>query len=89
MHENETAGDFVPPDPPPIKVTDPITAAALAGVIGAPLVFVIVGILLTYEPVRLGSLCVAVFVASFLVLFFRSSSDRAPRDSGWDDGSAL
>ena len=89
MHDNESADNFVPPEPPPIKVNDPITAAALAGVIGAPLVFVIVGILLTYEPVRLGSACVLIFVISFLVLFFRSPSDRAPRDSGWDDGSAL
>ena len=89
MHDNESADNFVPPEPPPIKVTDPIKAAALAGVIGAPLVFVIVGMLLTFEPVRLGTLCVVVFVVSFLVLFFRSPSDRAPRDSGWDDGATL
>jgi len=89
MHDNESADKFVPPEPPPIQITDPIKAAALAGVIGAPLVFVIVGMLLAYEPVKLGSACVLIFVISFLVLFFRSPSDRAPRDSGWEDGSAL
>ena len=88
MHDNESADHYRPPEPPPIAVKDPITAIALIGVIGAPLVFVIIGILLTYEPTRLGLICVFVFVASFGVLFFRSKNRPAKADD-WDDGAVL
>jgi hypothetical protein len=89
VHDNETADSYVPPDPPPVKINDPVTALLLIGVIGAPLVWVIVGILLTFEPTRLGIACVIVFVGCFVALVARSG--RAPKQEadGWDDGAVL
>lgn len=88
MHDNESADNFVPPEPPPIKINDPITAICLIGVIGAPLVWVIVGMLLTFEPARLGIVCVLIFIICFVTLVVRNKSGSTARD-GWDDGTAL
>ncbi len=88
MHDNESADNFVPPEPPPIKINDPITALCLIGVIGAPLVWVIVGMLLTFEPARLGFLCVLIFVACFVTLVVRNKGGGSNGD-GWDDGTKL
>lgn len=89
MHDNESADHYQPPDPPPIQIKDPVTALLLIGVIGAPLVWVIVGMLLTFEPARLGILCVLIFVGCFVALVARSKGGGSSRDDGWDDGSVL
>lgn len=88
MHDNESADNFVPPEPPPIKINDPVTAILLIGVIGAPLVWVIVGMLLAYEPVRLGTACVLIFVICFVALVARNKGGVSQGD-GWDDGTRL
>jgi len=88
MHDNESADHFVPPEPPPIKIDDPIKAAALIGVVGAPILFVLVGILVGFAPIVIGTICVLVFCASFVVLVVRAKN-RAPHDDGWDDGAVL
>ena len=66
MYDNESGDNFVPPEPPPIKINNPVTALLLIGVIGAPLVWVIVGMLLTFEPAKLGIVCVLIFVGCFV-----------------------
>lgn len=88
MHDNESADHYQPPEPPPIKISDPITALLLIGVVGAPLVWVIVGILLSFEPIRLGTVCVLIFVICFVALVVRSKN-RPRQDDGWDDGAVL
>lgn len=88
MHDNETSDHFKPPDPPPLRIKDPITALLLIGVIGAPLLWVVVGILLTFEPTRLGIFCVLVFVGCFIGLVVRAK-DRPSIDDDWDDGAVL
>lgn len=88
MHDNESADHYQPPDPPPIKIKDPVTALLLIGVIGAPLLWVFVGMILAYEPTRLGILCVLIFVGCFVALVVRSG-DKTSKEDGWDDGSVL
>lgn len=88
MHDNESGDNFVPPEPPPIKINDPITAICLIGVIGAPLVWVIVGMLLTFEPARLGIVCVLIFIICFVTLVVRNKSGSTPSE-GWEDGTQL
>ncbi|MGV1036515.1 MAG: hypothetical protein ACOYD0_05755 [Candidatus Nanopelagicales bacterium] len=87
MSDHDQDG-FDPPAVPRVRFDDPIKGAAIVGVIGAPVVYVIVGILLTYQPVIVGAVCVVVFAASFITLFVRAK-DRAPQDDGWDDGAVL
>ena len=88
MHDNESADNFVPPEPPPTKINDPITAICLLGAIGAPLGWVFVGMLLTFEPARLGFLCVLIVVVCFVTLVVRNKGGSSQRE-GWDDGTAL
>ncbi len=88
MHDNESGEHFVAPDPGPIAIDDPIRAAALAGVIGAPILFVLIGMLLGFAPLVIGTLCVLVFCVSFITLVVRAK-DRLPVDEGWDDGAVL
>lgn len=88
MYDNETGDHYVPEEPPPIRITDPIKGIALIGVIGAPIIFVILGMLLAFEPPLIGAMCVIIFVASFITLVARAQK-RPPQDDGWDDGAVL
>lgn len=88
-HDNEISDHYRPPMPEPVRVNDPIKALALGGVIGAPLLFVFVGMILAYEPPLIGAVCAVVFVASFVTLFVRADRNRAPIDDGWDNGAVL
>lgn len=88
MHDNETDDHYVPPDPPKIQISDPITAAAIIGVIGAPLLLVLLAIFTISFPLLLGVPCALVFVVSFATLFVRAK-DRPRQDDGWDDGAVL
>jgi len=89
MYDNESGDNFVPPEPPPNKINNPVTALLLIGVIGAPLVWVIVGMLLTFEPAKLGIVCVLIFVGCFVALVVRSQGGGSPPREGWEDGTAL
>ncbi len=87
-HDNETGEHYVPPEVQPIRITDPINGLALIGVIGAPLVFVLVGMLARFQTLAIGTLCVLIFVASFVTLVVRAQN-RPRQDDGWDDGAVL
>jgi hypothetical protein len=86
--DNATGDHYVPPPPPPIHINDPVNAVLLGGVIGAPLVYVIVGMLIDWEPFGIGALCVVVFVVCFIALVVRAKPRARPRD-GWDNGAVL
>ena len=80
---------FVPPPAPPIKLSsDPITVLAWIGVLGGPLVIVLVGILASSIPVLLGAIATIAFVGGFVTLVARAKP-RAKQDDGWDDGAVL
>jgi hypothetical protein len=77
---------FVPPDPPPLPQADAITWAAWAGVIGGPLVLLLV----TALGVTSGLLVVvaaAGFLGGFAVLLTRMRQQRDPYDP--DDGAVV
>lgn len=77
---------FVPPEPPPLPRADAITWAAWLGVVGAPLML----LLLTALGVSSGLLAtvlVAAFVAGIAVLVTRMRTQRDPYDP--DDGAVV
>ena len=87
-YDNETGDSYVPPSPPPIHINDPINAIALIGVIGAPLLFVLVGVLAEFQTTFLSFFCTFIFVVSFVTLVARAKTRPRP-DDGWDDGAVL
>lgn len=77
---------FVPPDPPPLPRADAITWAAWLGVIGAPLLL----LLMTAFGVSSGfvvTAAVAAFLAGVAILISRMRSHRDPFDP--DDGAVV
>jgi hypothetical protein len=77
---------FVPPDPPPLPRADAITWAAWLGVIGAPLLL----LLMTAFGVSSGvvvTAAVAAFLAGLAILIGRMSNHRDPFDP--DDGAVV
>ncbi len=77
---------FVPPDPPPLPRADAITWAAWLGVIGAPLLL----LLMTAFGVSSGfvvTAAVAAFLAGVAILIGRMRSSRDPFDP--DDGAVV
>ena len=79
---------FVPPVPPPLPPTDPVTRWAWIALLGAPAGFFLVAVLGLSVPDWLGWAAVAAFVAGFVVLVARMG-DKPPRDSGPDDGAVV
>jgi hypothetical protein len=79
-------GHFVPPDPPPVEVSDPRRRAAWAGLFGAPLVMLIAVVLGWQFPGWLMLGLVAAFVGGFVYLV-ATMPDRPPGDG--DNGAVV
>jgi hypothetical protein len=77
---------YVPPDPPPVPVPERSRLAAWAGVLGAPVVLVV----LMLAGVQVGSWVLLMLVAAFTGGFgyLVATMSREPRDP-WDDGSRI
>jgi hypothetical protein len=87
--EVDEAGDdegYVPPEPPPLPRGDAVSRLAWAGVLGAPLFFMIAALFWRDAPTVLIFVAVAAFVAGFAALVVRMP-DR--RDGGDDDGARV
>lgn len=82
----EDDGHFVPPTPPPLPETDPITRLAWGALLGGPLLILISTLLgLILEPwMVLGAL--AAFLGGFITLVVRM---RDHKPEGWDDGAVV
>ena len=84
----EDEGHFVPPPPPPLPRVEPHRRLAWAGLLGTPLV----ALLLIGAGIRvtgwMSFLLVVTFVGGFGYLVATMSGSRDP-DSGWDDGAVL
>lgn len=79
---------YVPPPPPPVPRGDLVTRLAWAGLIGSPVVFLVVTLLdLGPLPRGLLALVLAAFVGGFVTLVARMQ-DRPP-GSGPDDGAVV
>jgi hypothetical protein len=77
-------GHFVPPDPPPLAIPEPSRLLAWAGVLGTPLVMLVL-VLFSVTPADWVSfLMVVVFVGGFvyLVATMRRDDDHWPGDDG-------
>lgn len=77
---------YVPPPAPPIPLPPTDRLVAWIGVLGAPLVMLVVAALQISLPGWAGLLLVGSFVGGFLYLVFRTP--RSPRDP-WDDGARV
>jgi hypothetical protein len=78
---------YVPPAPPPIPRTDALGMAAWAGVIGAPVLWMLLSLFSwTFESWQL-LLLIAVFLGSFGVLVSRMR--HGPREDDPDDGAVV
>lgn len=77
---------YVPPEPPPLPRGDLVSRLAWAGILGAPLFFVVAALFWRSAPAWLVMTAVVAFVAGFATLVARMP-DR--RDDGWDDGAVL
>lgn len=83
----EPVEHFVPPEPPPLPQTDAITRAAWVGVLGAPALFVLAGLLNWHLPWWGAALGVLGFVGGFALLVWRMR-DGEP-GAGPDDGAVV
>ena len=82
----EDDGHFVPPTPPPLPQTDPITRLAWGGLLGGPLLILIATMFgFSLEP-WIVLLAIAAFLGGFVTLVARMR-DRKPE--GWDDGAVV
>jgi hypothetical protein len=80
----EDEGHFVPPEPPPLGVPEPSRLVAWCGVLGAPLVMLVM-VLLSITPAGwVAFLMVVGFVGGFvyLVATMRRDDDHWPGDDG-------
>lgn len=77
---------YVPPEPPPLPRGDTVSRFAWAGVLGAPIFFIITMLFWRSVPTVLVVFAVAAFVAGFVTLVVRMP-DRD--DDGWDDGAVV
>ena len=82
----EDDGHFVPPTPPPLPQTDPITRLAWGGLLGGPLLILIATMFgFSLEP-WIVLLAIAAFLGGFVTLVARMR-DRKPE--GWDAGAVV
>ncbi|WP_328995118.1 hypothetical protein OG394_11220 [Kribbella sp. NBC_01245] len=79
---------YIPPEPPRGPRLDWISRLAWTGVIGGPLVLVLVALLDIGSGSRLTLLGALGFAAGFLTLVIRMK-DRLPADEGGDDGAVV
>lgn len=76
---------FVPPEPPPLPRGDRISRLAWAGVLGAPLFFLLAALFWRGAPTWLVVAAVGAFVAGFVTLVVRMPD----RDDNGDDGAVV
>lgn len=86
--EPEDEGEFVPPEPPPLRTgpVDPVTVLAWAGVVGGPVLLLFSALFWRAMPAILVMAAVLAFVAGFVALVARLPSRRG--DDG-DDGARV
>lgn len=86
----EDEGHFVPPAPPPLPPLAPLTLMAWAGVLSAPVAFLLAALGGWVVPRLLTGALVIGFVGGIVVLIARISRDR-DRDDGADpdDGAVI
>lgn len=75
-------GHFIPPDPPPVRVTDPRRRAAWLGLFGAPLVMLVAVVFGWQLPGLVMFVLSAGFVGGFVYLVARMPKHRGPGDDG-------
>lgn len=83
---DDDGGGYVPPDPPPLPRGDTVSRLAWAGVLGAPVFFLLTMLFWRSVPTVLVVLAVLSFVAGFVTLVVRMP-DR--HEDGWDDGAVV
>ncbi|HEX5535113.1 MAG TPA: hypothetical protein VFX33_15340 [Actinomycetales bacterium] len=76
---------FVPPEPPPLPRGDTVSRLAWAGVLGAPLFFLLAALFWHGAPTWLVVGAVGAFVAGFVTLIVRMPD----RDDDGDDGAVV
>lgn len=82
-------GRFHPPAPPPIRFGDPVNAAALICVIGAPIAIVVLAIVGGGTlPWFIGTVLTLAFVIGFGTLILRGKP-AADAGNSYDDGAVL
>jgi hypothetical protein len=84
--EDDDEEGYVPPPPPPLPRTTPARLAAWVGVLGVPVVVVVLLVTGLRVPALVGWALVAAFVGGFG--FLVATMPREPRDP-WDDGSRI
>jgi hypothetical protein len=77
---------FVPPPPPPLPSTDLITRLAWVGVLGTPLVFLVIVLLGQSVPGVVGAIGAGAFIGGFVILVARLRG-HDPHDP--DDGAVV
>lgn len=77
---------FVPPPPPPLPSTDLITRLAWAGVLGTPVVFLVLVVLGQSVPGSVAALGAGAFIGGFVILVSRLRG-HDPYDP--DDGAVV
>jgi hypothetical protein len=84
----EDEGHFVPPEPPPVPTPEPRRRLAWAGLLGAPVVGVLLLLLQVAIPSWASSFLVCAFVGGFCYLV---ATMGQPSDGEWpgDDGARL
>jgi hypothetical protein len=77
-------GHFIPPEPPPLPVPEPHRLVAWIGVLGAPLVMLVLVVFRVTPPGWLSFLLVVGFVGGFvsLVATMKRDEDHWPGDDG-------
>ncbi len=80
---------YVPPPPPPLPTADTLTRFAWAGVVGAPLFFIIAVVINMRVANWMVVLAIAAFVGGFVTLVARMKDRPPDDDSGPDDGAVV
>ncbi len=78
---------FVPPEPERVPTPEPPRLIAWAGVVGVPVVVLVLVVLRVSLPPWASMLCLAWFVGGFGYLV--ATMRREPPDNDWDDGARL
>ena len=79
---------FVPPLPPPLPESHPVSRLAWAGVIGGPTFLLLISVLGISIDSWVILLAILAFCGGVATLVARMN-ERAPHDDGWDDGAVV
>ncbi|WP_158604448.1 hypothetical protein [Nocardioides mangrovicus] len=84
--EADPEDHFVPPEPPPMSLPEPPRLLAWAGVLGVPVLAVVLAVVHVAVPSWAGVLGLAWFVGGFGYLV---ATMRRGDDDDWDDGAVI